>query len=279
MAHVPGAPGAGVYTFADRRPVIYTGMETLLLDDSRSDVVRRHVFYNQSNWDNNDKAANQQDDFAIPNKDALLPGQTGSFANVTSYSKGINGIIIDISNLPPSGGSLRPADFGIKVGAGGNPSNWAAGPAPSEVVVRRGETVDGASRIMLLWPEGAIRNTWVRVTVPAGQKTGLAQPDVFYFGNLVGETGDSGSPLRVSALDLAGVRRVVNTTANLASPYDMTRDGRINALDLSAVRGGLFRSLSPIVAPSAAPAAVVTALPPARSAARRVWSELPTTLV
>jgi hypothetical protein len=269
MAHDPGAVGSGVYVFADRRPVIYSGMETLLIDDSISQVVRRHVFYNQSKWDNNDEEANQQDDSAVAtDKQALLPGQAASAANVTSYSRGINGIIIDVSDLVPSGGSLRPEDFGIKVGTGGNPSTWATGPAPSEVVVRRGETVDGASRIMLLWPEGAIRNTWVQVTVPANARTGLTSPDVFYFGNLVGETGDTATPLRVGALDLAGVRRVLNTNATLTSPYDVNRDGRINALDLSAVRQNQTRSIAPLAPPPALLAAT-SPLPP-----HRVWDEL-----
>ena len=134
--------------------------------------------------------------------------------------------------------------------------------------MRRGETVDGASRIMLLWPEGAIRNTWVQVTVPANARTGLTSPDVFYFGNLVGETGDTATPLRVGALDLAGVRRVLNTNATLTSPYDVNRDGRINALDLSAVRQNQTRSIAPLAPPPALLAAT-SPLPP-----HRVWDEL-----
>ena len=46
-------------------------------------------------------------------------------------------------------------------------------------------------------------------TVKANANTGLAAPDVFSFGNLIGETGDgSGSSgWRVSALDLGAVKR------------------------------------------------------------------------
>jgi hypothetical protein len=98
----------------------------------------------------------------------------------------------------------------------------------------------------LTWPDGAIRNTWVRVTVKANANTGLAAPDVFYFGNLVGETGDSASPLRVGALDLAGTRARLGDSAGLDSHFDHNHDGVVNALDLAAVRSGMGRSLGAI---------------------------------
>ena len=37
----------------------------------------------------------------------------------------------------------------------------------------------------------AVAGGWLQVTVLANDKTGLPQPDVFYFGNAVGESGDS----------------------------------------------------------------------------------------
>lgn len=59
-------------------------------------VVGRHVFYNNSAFDHNNPAANADDDRAVaPDKRALLPGQTATFANYTSYSGGINGLMID----------------------------------------------------------------------------------------------------------------------------------------------------------------------------------------
>ena len=58
---------------------------------------------------------------------------------------------------------------------------------------------------------------------------------------------------RVNALDLAGVRRALNSTADLTSGLDFNRDGRVNALDLAAARQNLNRSLP---APSALTGAV-----------------------
>ena len=52
----------------------------------------RHVFYNNSAFDGNDPRANADDDLAVaPDKQALLPGQTATFVNYTSYGGGING--------------------------------------------------------------------------------------------------------------------------------------------------------------------------------------------
>ena len=53
-------------------------------------VDGRLVFYNHSTWDGNDVLANANDDNAIaPEKSALLPGGTATFANYTSYSRGL----------------------------------------------------------------------------------------------------------------------------------------------------------------------------------------------
>ena len=44
--------------------------------------------------------ASATDDEAIASdKVALLPGETATFANYTSYARGINGIMVDIADL------------------------------------------------------------------------------------------------------------------------------------------------------------------------------------
>ena len=111
------------------------------------------------------------------------------------------------------------------------------------------------------WAGGALRNTWVEVTVKANADSGLAAPDVFYFGNLVGETGDAATPLRVSALDLAGTKGHFTSDAPITSRYDFNRDGAVNALDLAAVRANYGRSLVAIVAPPPPPDGVAEPTP------------------
>jgi len=212
-------------------------------------VVGRSVFYNNSVYDGHDAAATLADLAAIaPDKVALRPGQTGSFANVTSYTRGINGVLVDFAGIPPADAALGADDFTFRVGRGGNPSTWTAAPSPSAVVQLPSPTGSNTARYAITWPDGAIVNEWLQVTVKANADTGLGSPDVFYFGNLIAETGDAGSPLRISSLDLGLTRSKLLSSATLADRTDFDRDGRVNALDLGAIRRNLFQSLDSIVA-------------------------------
>jgi len=217
-------------------------------------VVGRHVFYNHSGYDGDNGAANAADDNAIAtDKAALLPGESASFANVTSFDRGINGVMVDIVGLP-QGATLTPDDFEIA----------GDGSRPLTVSVRRGAGMDGSDRVTLTWPDYnpltdpvtmAVANGWLRVTVKANANTGLAAPDVFSFGNLIGETGDAAgaAEARVTALDLASVRRALNAAPAADSRTDFNRDGKTNALDLAIVRRALNRTLAlmPMTAPTA----------------------------
>ena len=99
-------------------------------------VEGRWVFYNHSAWDDNDPSANANDDSAIAtDKSALLPGGTATFANYSSYDKGINGIMVDIANLP---GTPTASDFTFKTGNDNSPSGWAIAPDPVSITVRAG---------------------------------------------------------------------------------------------------------------------------------------------
>jgi hypothetical protein len=233
-------------------------------------VSDRRVFYNNSSFDGNDTAANGADDNALaPDKRALRPGESAAFANVTGYSRGINGLMIDVAGLP-AGAAPGPGDFTFGVGNGSPAAAWADAPAPTSVAVRRGAGFHGSGRVTVIFPDGAIRNAWLRVTVLATDRTGLAAPDVFYFGNLVGDAGDaqatgSGGGARsiaVDAADLFATRRGIATpgSAAPANVADHNRDGRVNALDLVLVRANLFRTLAP-PASAASLAAAVRATP------------------
>jgi len=160
-------------------------------------------------------------------------------------------------------GTATAADFEFRVSAPGG--TWVAAPAPLAVAVRRNAGANLSDRVHVVWTDGAIRNRWLRVTVKANPRTGLAAPDVFQFGNLVGEAGDGAATAtatatagpRVSALDLAAVKRALNTVSSpVTSRIDFDRDGRVNASDLAAARSGLGQALAtPPPPPPAAPAA------------------------
>ncbi|MCD6304270.1 MAG: lamin tail domain-containing protein, partial [Planctomycetes bacterium] len=124
-------------------------------------VAARHVFYNNSAWDGLDTAANAGDDDAIaPDKTALLPGQTATFANYTSFSKGVNGIMVDVMGLPAT---PTESDFIFRAGNTQDPSTWQAAPAPQEITVRPGDGDGGSDRVTITWADGAIAKEWLQV--------------------------------------------------------------------------------------------------------------------
>ena len=277
-----GGQKSGVVTLrsndADEGEFTFAVKGTVIGPPADAEVVGRHVFYDGSGFDTAEGGAGGAgDDAAIAtDKQALLTGQAPSFANVTAYTRGINGVMVDVLRLPA--GEPRAADFVFNVANAATSGGWAEAPAPSSVTVRRGAGAGGSDRVTITWPDGAIRNTWLKVTAPANGATGLAAPDVFCFGNLAGETGDA--PLdgvyRVNALDVAAVKRNFTTTSvPITNPGDLNRDGRVNALDLAAVKASLTRTLAPpLVTPATRPAAIIPLAAFASQAAPpRAWDE------
>ena len=209
------------------------GVGTILNDDTPA-VVGRYVFYNNSSFDGNNLAAGSADDAAIAtDKTPLLPGSKATFANYTSYSRGINGIMIDVAKLPTATNPTA-ADFTFRTGNTSTPGGWALLSTQPTVTIRRGAGAGGSDRIELTWPDGTIKKTWLQVTVLANVRTGLTTADTFYFGNAVGESGDSATNAMNNATDEIGVRNNPRTFDNLAPitfAYDYNRDGFVNAID------------------------------------------------
>jgi hypothetical protein len=217
-------------------------------------VTRRTLFYNNSIFDGNTPANLASDGSATAtDKQALLPGQAATFANVSSYSKGINGMSLMFFGLGAPA-QLTADDLELRMGTGGDPTAWAPAPAPNAITL---VPVPGPNTLYnLTWPDGAIRNTWLRVTVKANGRTGLAAPDVFYFGNLVGEVGD-GSTLVVDALDLLAVRRNFFSNSPVTGRFDFDRDGKVTAADFAIVRSNYLNRLGGIIFPPAVAAPAV----------------------
>ncbi|MEX0677036.1 MAG: PQQ-dependent sugar dehydrogenase [Pirellulales bacterium] len=234
-------------------------------------VAARQIFYNNSTFDGDDAAANAQDDAAIaPGKTAYLPGAgTALSSSVTSYSRGINGVMIDLAG---NHGPLTPADFTFKVGANNTPGTWAAAPAPTDVVVRAGAGAGGADRVEIIWADGAITNTWLEVIVEGNDasggfnsNTGLPASNVFFFGNRVGDTLTDASPtfLLTNAVDVIATRMNGGAGATISNLYDFDRNGLVNSADQIISRGnaGLTSRInipSPPPAPEATPSSSST---------------------
>jgi ELWxxDGT repeat protein len=234
-------------------------------------VRARHVFDNQSAADGFNPGANVGDDKAVLAAQPLLPGGAPSGANVAGSARGINGVMIDVLGLPLQGDHpLTPQDFDIRVGDG---STWAPAPPTALITSRAGP--GGTTRVTLLWPHGVVRNTWLRVTMLPTSNTGLSAPDVFYFGNLVGDTGDSapGQPPTVNAADIARTRAHLGATdPDSLARYDFDGNGAIDAADLATVRRNQFHSLPAFSAVTVAQVPASTRTPRSR---RRAWEQVP----
>ena len=218
-------------------------------------VVDRHIFYNNSKWDahagfeDGDPAANEFDDAAIAtDKQALLPGETATFANYTSYHRGINGIMVDILALadPAAVADDDFSEFVFRYGNDDTPDDWLPAADPVDVEVR--DIGGGVHRVTIIWADNAIPNKqWLQVTVKQHPATGLAADDVFYFGNSSGEnTGD----FRVDysdAFDNIWPSLFTPAEIGVENPADVNRDKRIDYSDVfDAVWPNLFGP-SPLV--------------------------------
>jgi hypothetical protein len=196
-----------------------------------SRVVGRRVFYERSAFDTD------HDDAAIAtDKLALLPGQTATAANYTSYLRGLNGVMVDLSNAP-----LQPTlqDFRFRVGPAGDPSSWKTAPQPEAFTIRAGDKAGSTSRITITWADGVIQSEWLEITVLATSRTGLRASDVFYFGNLPGDTvsGSGSSDAVVNTADVVATRRLATMSgAAIDNPTDHNRDGHLDMLDVLGAR-------------------------------------------
>ena len=94
------------------------------VDIGAAAVAARSIFYNNSWFDGNLAAANVQDDAAIAtDKTPLFPGQIASLANYTSYSLGINGIMVDLVGAAQAS-LITAADFAFEVGNSSDAATW-----------------------------------------------------------------------------------------------------------------------------------------------------------
>ena len=213
----------------------------LPLGEGLNEVVGRNVFFNDSFFDGNDASANAADDNAIATDiEALLPGETSSFANTTSFIHGINGIIVDANLADPS--ALSASDIVLSSGIGNLSSDFTLLGVNADVSVRAGEGVDGSDRITITLPNGSVTNEFLQVRVLANSTTGLSQDDVFYFGNVIGDTGDSTTDTRVDGSDVLRVQQNLSGffgTEDVENDFDIDRDGRVDGTDVLLIQANL----------------------------------------
>jgi hypothetical protein len=230
----PGDPQSGeaghAVTVLEGRPVEDVDFANVPL----TAVVDRHMFYNRSGFDGGNAQANEDDDGAIASdKQTLLPGAgQATIANYTNYSRGINGVMIDIHGIADPM-ALGADDFIFKVGNDDAPGNWLPAPVPVSIMVREEQGTDGSDRVTLIWDDYAIEDQWLEVTVKATTRTGLVEPNVAYFGNAIGDVNGDGFTGLDDALRIWANRRIpgVNPPAPIDDHYDINRDGWVGLDD------------------------------------------------
>jgi hypothetical protein len=212
-----------------------------------STIATRQIFYNHSSFDGNNAAANAGDEGAIAGGVAAYrPGNGVAGAqSVSNYTRGINGIIVDVSG---NHGELGLDDFTFRVGNNNAPQSWAAGPTPASIVVRVGAGVGGSDRVHLTWNDGAIVNTWLEVIVEGNDalggfntSTGLAASDVFFFGSKVADSGTipSVATFDTTTTDAAQVFDNLGGGKPITAAHDYNRDGQITTADAASVFSNL----------------------------------------
>ena len=227
-------------------------------------VVARHVFYNNSRYDGFSADIEVADDNAVApspenavdsnlGKIALLPGEKATFQNYTSYSRGINGIMIDVLGLADPN-SISENDFEFRVGTSNDVTDWSLAPAPEDIKVREGGGTQGADRITIVWDDNVIEKTWLQVRVLPTASTGLNMADVHYWGNAIGETGNRVGRTLVNQLDKNGVLLNLHSIVDLADiedAYDFNRDRVVTTLDRNIILNNITTIIDflPLITP------------------------------
>jgi hypothetical protein len=204
-------------------------------------VVGTKLFYKGSSKWNVTNGSTFSDDNAIaPDKTAYLSGSgTAGFSAVSSYYKGINGLMVDLAGTH---GPIAANDFIFRVGNNNVAGSWVAAASPTLVTTRAGAGFGGSDRIELIWADNAIEKTWLEVTLrgfdgvgTTNANTGLTSSYVFYWGSAIGDAG-AGNALTfdVTPLDEAAARtgfRGLNNRAPITNANDFNRDGLVTSID------------------------------------------------
>jgi ligand-binding sensor domain-containing protein len=252
-----GQPGYNYRYDINRDGVIDSGdllLAEIRLASIQPSVQASYIYYAASSFANSG-IENALDNTKRLAKEGVEP-VTLSYDNLINSSPGINGLVFDIRNLPggPSG-NLTAADFefqmsptGAFIEADHPPANWTVVPFPSSISVLPGSP----DRVVIQWPNNAIANRWLRITVKATANTGLTEPEVYYIGHLLGETtGPSGGVYTVSFADITPIRSVVGQTVDASSIHDIDKNGTVSFADISAMRPNVGAQLTNITIPAA----------------------------
>jgi hypothetical protein len=223
-----------------------TGNDVVLTKVSASSttVTGRRLFYNNSIWDNPGYGFTNASAIA-GDKSAYVPtgANTTTFANMSSYTKGINGIMVELTGTH---GTITASDFTFRMSPqftffNNSPGTWAAAPAPTSVTLVPNTPSSGTDRYEIIWADGAITERYLYVLVEGNDSfggsntnTGLAASDDFFFGSMVADVGTPEFYPSVNATDQLQVRGnqgVLAPPTGVLNDFDFNRDALVDASD------------------------------------------------
>lgn len=231
-----------------------------LVDDLLSpDIVGAYVYH--SDWASVDSNPNSAVDTVKQLALETSTSATLGINNVIDSKSGINGLVFDVLNATWAENELTASSFVFQMSPTGafnelkvTPDSWELAPQPSGLTIDYDAETD-ISRVTLEWPDEAIMNRWLRVTVLADEATGLREPEVYYVGHLLGKNTDwminygqwnPSGIFEVHTVDLEAIRDEVGSVANAGNPYDINKDGFVNFADITASRDAVGQRLSNI---------------------------------
>jgi len=206
-------------------------------------VVDSAVFYGGSSF-----AAGNIENAIAPNKFLAKQGaasQTLTFDNLINTTSGINGLIFNIDFLASE--SLGMDDFVFRVSPTGAfieadhpPDSWQMAAAPSSITVN--PVSAERSQVVIQWPNNAIQNRWLSVTILANENTGLETSETFFLGHLLGEVNGqlSNGVYVVSVADALQISNAISPVAvGVGDIRDLNKDGVTTVADVIAMQSAI----------------------------------------
>ncbi len=224
---------------------------TINVNVGSGQVLGNRLFYNNSKYDGNNGNIAATDDAAIASDKTGYTGTgTATFANVSSFNKGITGIMVDLQSGLGTHSAITAGDISFKVSPTtfvtttyNQLSTWSAGPTPAAVSVRIGAGQGGSDRLEITFGTGVVKNEWLEVNVHSGGHTGLSANDVFYFGSIIGDSGAADTVL-LAKTDANDYNVPFNNIIGLTTPVwnlaDYTKDGKVDGSDATTAIGNIF---------------------------------------
>lgn len=220
---------------------IYCSFENSSLENN--EIKNIFIFYNDSHFDNYTKDHSILDFNAIDyHIKPLLYGGSANVDNYSKYTKGINGIFIDILTVDEKNISLN--DFEFYIGNDNNINDWQQAPLPTMKIYDHFYDNNLIKRIAFIWNNDQIKNTWLKVIIKNNTRTKLNKPFVFFFGHLTGAitgTKNLNNQFIVSSSDVSSIQNYYNNNTIAFKDIeknilqDINKDGIVDINDLMTV--------------------------------------------